>query len=234
MLSPLPQSLSPLWTPPKVAAGSTPFTPTDLPNLLHWFDAGSYSLSNGAAVATNWANGGSGGDATPGGSPYFYTNQINGKPAILGSGINKFSVTSATITSFTALAVFQKQATGSNVVLFGGRAYSGVECYTDGSLYYIDDTTTNVIGNAYTDTAAWQLIVGQTTATNWITSQNGVQVTSGSTTILSTAVTSLFAHEAGQQADLKIAELLIYSNALSSADMTRAENYLKTKYGFTY
>lgn len=205
--------------------------PNDITGLQLWLKADAITgLSNNAAVST-WndssGNGNNAAQATSGDQPSYETNQINGLPAVNFNGSGDF----LTVPSLTGQTIF--------VVLnhADGTTFTNYRRVVDnGDTFGYSIFGVNG-GSQYNPTA---LPRGITASNFWVNGTNTLSAAPlSSNKIISAIATSAstntnwigtYTGTGNQTMYGDIAEVLIYNDALSTAQRQAVENYLGTKY----
>lgn len=236
-----------------VAMRSPAFVPTDLSGCVLWLRAdlgiGLAAAPNQANVAT-WAdqsgNGHDASQATTASQPTYSPNAVNGLPAITGNGSSLYMTTSAFSigSSATMLAVVQPLVTTQS-------GYTRILEQDAASTYYLGVTLagtayklivadgTGPYGTAETGTvqlapsivsATYSVLTG--VGTIYYNAVNPVSYAFG-TTPSGTQALYLLRYQGASAGFWNgyLAEAIIYSRALSAADLRRAHRYLGTRYG---
>jgi hypothetical protein len=227
---------------PRQAGG---FDPRTVSNLALWLDASnaaSVSL-DGSNLVQQWSDlSGNGINATQtvSNNRPDYSQTLNGRKVVSFNGVNTSLEGTAPVTggtSRTVFCVFRNASTASNVALLGLSSNSG-----NGGLWYITgEIAVRVIGGnrLFGGGAAntWQSIAltqdGNSTS-NMTLKLNGAAVSATSTT--AQVVNSGGSMTLGRISPSTglgagdIAELLVYSRALSASETAAVENYLFPKW----
>jgi hypothetical protein len=222
-----------------VPNAAAPFSPTSIAGLGLWLKADSLMLTDGTQIAT-WADqSGNGNDVSqPNTScqPIFKAGIINGLPVarfyddsglIIATGQGLIYRASASLTVGTVCAVASnRSAAFSNYDgLFGGsNGDSGTGLYNTGSIalsmWYPNTFTSQYVGG---------VSEGATIPTlNQVNLYSGVN--SSPLTISGIYIGNDRDLNLGRNWNGDIAEILVYSSALSDADRASVESYLNTKY----
>lgn len=225
-----------------LAAGSTP--PTS--GLELWFDSSTITgLNDGDPVSTWNDMSGNGRNATQSGEarPTYKINIVNGKPVVRFAAssymthtysrnaqapFSIFSVIKQTVDAYDYMTVIICQAASQPVVHFASRAggINGLDTYLNNHIQ-----SSLSIGNNWGVTS---LVVTSADASNGVLfAANGSSETktgNGSFSFGSARQTlgSNTPTSDGFQGDM--AEILVYSTAVSSSERTQIENYLNNKY----
>lgn len=202
---------------------------------LAWFDAGTESYSNGAAVPTATDRSGNARHATGANTPDFVTAAINGLPVYRFNGSNDRLQT----------AVFA-MSQPLNLFLVGKSAVNGV------NQYFCDDRATanslaisksaanalcivggvNLTGPAL-DTS-YHIMHGLFSGASSVVRKGGGAGTTGNAGTAAPSGITLGSYAAGVAfVNGDIAEYLLYG-ALTTAQVNTVGNYLSTKYGLTW
>lgn len=226
------------------------FAPTDIDGLELWLDASAITgLSDGDPVTT-WEDQSSNGfdatQATADNKPTYQTNELNGKPVVRFDGTNDLLSTSSVSVvgddgTWTVFAVSDLTGgTGAQTIVDHDNLTRIAQFlrYSAGSAQAI---AFNEAGGAFTDSeshgAGFDVISSVRSALAVQVFVNGTSGGSTATTGIAISGSEIVrigsrgasgAHLAGD-----IAEVLIYSAALSTADREAVEEYLASKYGIT-
>jgi hypothetical protein len=230
------------------STGSSPATITT--NLALWLKADAITgTSSGGSLAT-WLDSSAAGNnatqATSGTQPTYITNQINGYPIVRFNGAQNMAISLAALvsSSYTIIVVEARAASGTQYLLgsnsntpysvmneniqFGYRAGTTFTLaqYSNDLNATISDYSTKTFN---IDEGTLDTSVGHTIY------QNGTSIASNSNV---TPATVLNAPEIGGAAgggafNGDIAEIIIYSTILTTAQRQNIEMYLGNKYGIT-
>lgn len=218
---------------------SAPFDPSTVAGLETWLEADALALTNGDPVSS-WTDQSS--HARPAISagtnrPSFVTAALNGYPIVRFGGTHylqqaTFSLIAQPLTRFT---VVKTLATGTQPIAdgtdFGGAVREVV--WSDNGTYKWYAVGGVVNGQA-TD-AAWHIIV-----TVWNGASSVIRKDGGAGLTGNPGSAGFEGLTLGAFADLSsrgtddMAAVLVYSGALSSADINAVGNYLATKYGLAW
>lgn len=231
------------------------FSPSSLPNLALWLKADAITgLTDGQSVATWNDSSGNGRNVTQATGVYqptYKTNIINGKPVVRFDGSNDHLLQPVITGDPTALSLFvaaKRAASAGGQVLWGHRSESTrlIQLTTN-------DDTTAVWQLRGSGNALQQLLITGT-LTNWniytatfdkpnnnhvFRLNGGSQQTNtyafGSETMTSTLETIGASNTGGYGFYFNgdIAEIIVYSRALSTTERQQVEQYLAQKYAIT-
>lgn len=216
-----------------------PSFPDDIANLAVWLKADALSLSNADPVAS-WTD--SSGNArhatqgTAGARPTYRTNVLNGKPVVRFDGVDDrlACATFALAQPFTRVSVMARTGNAGAVV------------------YYFDGDTVNTAGLYKSATDEWHLFAGADLADGAANTSfhilvgvfNGassnLRVDSGAGTTGNAGAGSPNGLTVGSAAGglvpgaCDVAEVAVYSRALTTAELNRIGAYLAGKYGVTW
>ena len=229
------------------AAPTTPFSPTDISNLVGWWDAGTGVSVTGNAV-NSWQDlSSTTGDFsyTTGTKATYYTSSFgtNSKPYIHGVNGGKYTSTSnwpatSASTVFIVCSFYQALA-GSYERYMEAGSYGTGFIFLDTSpsaedelnFGFTTDLGTNLNPALNTPSvlrAKWN------GTTNLIKLNNGTEISTGPVTLASQAAVPfyLFGGPGGSNG-FDAAEIIVYNKVLSGGEMTQVENYISTEYGIT-
>lgn len=235
------------------------FTPSILPSLKLWLAADRIAgLSDGDPVTT-WADlSGQGNNATQGtgaAKPLFKTNIANGRPGVLGDGVDDFmSLPAGLLTALMAgdrtvfaVAKWVAHAADAKVMAIynggfstrfgigednGGAGAQWAFIYTTGAAAQTISAAIGVVPSANTT----QISEAVQSGVNYTGLTNGTQVgTVTNAGVEAPSQGAIFAGAGGsnQFGNLYILEVVAYSAALSAADRARVRRYLGTRWGVT-
>ncbi|HEY3357241.1 MAG TPA: kelch repeat-containing protein, partial [Polyangia bacterium] len=226
-------------SPYNIKLGSLNVTPVPktVAGLRLWTEASTGLTMNGAGVAT-WADqSGTGNNltqATTSRQPTVLANAINGRPALAMSAAAQQTMTVPTNFPAPYTVIYVAQMSGAT----RGRILSGLannwllgwwgaaedKAYQDGWISapsYGPAATTNPYIYSSVGTGALTTIF-----------RNGVQLYSNASGLTGPNGLSLSGYQAvGEFSDALVAEVLVYSGALSATDRQTVEAYLSAKYG---
>jgi hypothetical protein len=225
------------------------FNPRALPNLIFWIDASQANtvtladtnrisairdLSPNAfsVIQTNAVN-----------RPTYVTNARNGRNAMgfTGASDNFLNVTSNAIpNSHTVFSVFSRGTSGVNSVPLGGNNVYAFLWFTDNIVYQRSRTDAfTAHGTANTNTGWFYVTTRRTGTTQMRVRRNGTTISDVTTGSGITSPASGNWSAIGKDTGINnyrttgdIAEIIVYSTALSDDDVLRVEAYLATKWGF--
>lgn len=207
--------------------------PTSVSNLYYWFKADALSLNDGDAVTTWTDSSGSARNATQAtasAKPTFKTSILNGKPVVRFDGGDSLATASATLTQpFTTFIVTRASVVKNQIRFLMGSNYiyndttSGASLYGGGTAFTF---TSNVL-----QWNVWDYV--SSGASSDVTVNGGTPTTGnpGSTGMSGTAARIGDHTSGGFGLEGDIAEIIVYTAALSSADREKIRRYLSEKYG---
>ena len=224
------------------------FEPDNVADTLMWFDASQLTgYTNGQAI-TSWTDIIGGNNATPFSTgPTYVANTLNGLPVVSFSGTNGLRTTnSVSLGDWTTFVIFKDSS--------GQTAYERLldHEYTAGFWIGRNNTTANSFGGGVKEASdpygrfttvvdgQWNLLGTQRASTTHKIWGNGNFASASSGTVTSAATSSnrigigAWHNNAtsGQQAsNIDMAEVLIYSSALSTAPRELLEQYQSAKWG---
>ena len=213
-------------------------------NLILYLNANSYSSGNTWSDLSTQNN-----NATLVGSPTFSTN-----PACFTFGPNVIATTTKSNIALSAATFVawvnpsQMQGTYTGVIFsrgpYGGSTVpaTGLDLYTSNSVgYHWTDlqSTYNWNSNLYVPNNEWSMIavtVSATTATAYLCNASGVATASNTVTHATLSGLNFFiacdpSSKASRAFTGKIATAMVYSNALTQADITNIFNAQKVAFG---
>ena len=239
------------------------FTPAQLPNLALWLNASAVTgKSDGDAMAT-WAdqsgNGRNATQATGTKQPLYKTNIVNGKPVLRFDSTDDCLTASAIdLTGTPAVSLFVVTATigsATDRVVFETSSNFNANV---GSFILFRDTSNKVNVDVKGNTVGASQCIGTTSVTSAATVLTGVYDMSLSalleaqlyvngtaegshtgsvenTANFGTHAINIGSRNNGASLPLggDIAEIILYSRALSTAERQQVERYLGAKYGIT-
>jgi hypothetical protein len=215
------------------------FTAASVSNLKLWLTASAITGKvDGDSVSTWYDQSGQGANATAsGGSPVYRTNRLNGQPILefTAASDQKMRANPTIGLPYTAFVV-ARMRTGAHYRILGS-IYPNNQNYLLGWYGGYQDTMYAegfVQGLSVTAGTSWLQYTGKGTGSLSSFYKNGTLVTSnaGGTAGFNNgvAISGYAPTGSDQLSDFDIAEVLLYSSALSDADRTIVESYLNTKY----
>jgi hypothetical protein len=233
-----------------VSPSAPPDSPDDIPDLLIWFKADEdVFIDTGSTLATNgqtvqqWndqsGNAIHASQGTSGDRPTYRTNQINSLPAVDFATSKWMSFTEQTVTDFTLFAVV-KQGSGATVktIVGGTNATSKLTLRFDDSVGGGGYNLTNLVGGGINSSEEEPLDFIQTCVRSGVSGttmridevDTGTPGSASSSLGVSHLGTSVVSGTPTNFLNGLIAEFIIYSGAISDANRTIVEGYLRTKY----
>lgn len=230
---------------------TAPFTPIGVPTIFAWWrsDSGLYTDSAKTTLCVNdgdavgaWADvSGNGHDllqATAGNKPVYKTNRLNGFPSVLFNRAIPQNIQTATftaLTNYTVITVLRFASHGTNY-----RRYWETQAAT---AFLSNDATNNkhgigpgtgtLFGSLTLTIATWYRLAELVGSSNVKTyNNNAIDLNNANSTSSMTqfAMGDPTTGEADQM-DGDIVEMVVYSSKLGTADLTKVDNYLKSRYG---
>lgn len=221
-----------------------------------WLDASRLTLSNNATVSPWTDVSGNNNHASSGTveRPLFKTNQINGKPAIKFDGVNDRlrtgSIAALNTNTITTFSVFNSAATNTGVVSMNAyTSGAGTASYTINGMYYspsnsilnfstrnADGSGANQLKNPYSGSVVLTSMIwnGSTSLISKLDGSINNSGVGGNAIPSGNLGVTLAANWTGNYyLDVLMAEHIVYSSALSSAEVNIVENYLAAKYNLT-
>lgn len=219
----------PVWT---RYIGSTSFDPISLGNLEAWWKADAGITLNGSNVS-QWddqsGNGKNLTQATAGSQPLYVASGINGFPSLTFDGVDFLSCTPIiTLANQTIFIVYKKAGGGNYVILdYDGTVYPLL--HYGGTLYNGNSTLAVATTNNTWYARAWKSASGLTQPEFF---SNGVSLGLGSANDSATRNYLRYVGSLNGAAGLdgSIAEILVYNDVKSDADILLVNNYINTKY----
>lgn len=215
------------------------FDPSSVSSLAMWEKADAITgISNGGAVATWSDSSGNGRDltqATAGNRPTYQTNVINGKPVVRFAAASTQYITNSTnFTTPVTVIYVGKQTGGSNGRVLSSVANNWLLGYWSGgkNQAYFEGWVSSV-GTPATDTN-WHIYSAVETGSLSTVYADGSQIYSNASGVAGPNGISVGCWASGgptECSNVDIAEVLVYSSALSSGDRANIEDYLNRKYG---
>lgn len=240
-----------------VSAGSD--EPGDIANLLFWLKADSLALADGAAIDTWEDSGANNWDATAAGTerPTLQTNEINGNPVVRFDGTNDYmkitSLATGGVATLTVYAVVKMAVPGSQIIILqqfdpwynqtGGwvinvktTAKPEIGHFGNVGLSVNDGTIDLADGTPKVIRCLFDMSLATNEVAAWI---NGSSAT-GTYSFNSNNTTSGFGTNTlgiggtpggGQVLTGDIAEIAVWTRALTAGEVTSMDSYFTTKYG---
>lgn len=220
------------------AAGAAPFDPTSITGIRAWWDASdlsTFTFGTGTAVAQWNDKSGIGNDVSQGTAAQRPTRSgtQNGRSTLVFDGVNDNLVKSAgpgTAGQPVSVVIALKYAnldTADHVVYNQGGGGPQVQTNTTWQAYAGASLNSGVA-----DDANWNVITAIFNGGSSFIYLNGSQIASGNTGSDNDAGANIGMYSTGASYWAgEIAEILVYSVALSGTDRTALEAYLKTKWG---
>lgn len=209
--------------------------PPDLGSLEAWFDAGQIPFVTDGSTIQTWPDvGGKARDATQataGNRPSYQTAELNAHPIVRFDGTTDFMETAAFSAAlaqpFTIVAVVRRNTEGTLDTFAAGRANRVRLQATATDDWQIDAGSAAAGGDPDT---AWHVLVATYTDTDLL-HVDGVQVISAAVGANTLDGLTLGADEAAANfLDGDLAEVIVYSKALTTDERQRLEDYLGRKY----
>jgi hypothetical protein len=216
------------------------FSPAQLGDLAVWLDASQLSgLADGAAVSTFTDVSGNGRSPTAltTARPIYKTNIVGGLPVVRFDGTDDaMAVTfGATLAQpLTIIAVEKHTATGSGLYIFDGvDATNRAALFTNsnpGMSYYAGSTQTPTIAPG-----AWRVWTTVWDATDALYANDGLvkSASVGSGGIAGLTLGARWDKIAGSWLGMDLAELIVYTRALTATERRQVMRYLVAKWGFS-
>ncbi|MCB9364257.1 MAG: PKD domain-containing protein [Flavobacteriales bacterium] len=217
-----------------------------------WFAADKLSLSNNSPVVTWTDASGKGNNATtfaPNNRPIYKTSQINGKPSVVFDGVNDYFRTSAipalNVGTLSYFIVFDGSVVTTTGVLLAGKYDSHNQflmSYAGGANIksWIIKLPNTTVASTVAKNAVYQMLSNTWTSATGVVNHFRDGVSYGNPTgATSVPVTnnyfSIGVNPASNNLPFKggIAEVIMYSSKLNSAERIIIENYLAAKYNLT-
>lgn len=224
-----------------------PFSPTDISNLVGWWDAAQGVTLSGSDV-TAWADQ----SVTTGtftkqtGTNYTYNSSgfgVNSRPYIRTKGATYYQTSSDwPSTSTSTVYIVCNFFTGSGAAPYG-RWWASALDYGAGFLQLSTDGTLNQNASFSSDLSTKITPSYDTPSvirTRWNGSFSNVRLNNGAE-VASTGVLASQANgklilgytNLGYVNQFDVAEIIIYNKVLDAGELTQVDNYLSTKYGIT-
>jgi hypothetical protein len=218
-----------------ISAGTIGANPTSVGSLVQWIRADMGTSLNGATVSA-WADQSGSGyhytQATADRQPELISSSINGKPAVRFDGTNDFMSCSTFALSqpYTLACVTQPRRNVGGMITWGGlnvylyRPLSGWRIY--GGTSQIDTVGAATIN-------IWHIVLGVFNgASSSIYKNNAAAVTGsiGTDGFSGTTIGNYYTGADLYSEQCDIAEILVYSKALSAAEISTVKTYLNSRY----
>lgn len=226
---------------------STVFSPSQIVGLELWLKADAITGLNDADPVTTWPDSsGKGRDATQsvgGNKPAYKVNIVNGKPVVRFNGSSNFMNLPDFLTGFSAGEIFlviklnnDPPTVGSGGLWeFGSAAQASHYPFTDGVIYDAFGTDTRKTTVNPTPTlAAWRLYNVSSASGAWTSRLDTTQLFTTATNTVAWTTAPKFGTSSTFFTDGDIAEILIYSSILSSADRSSLSSFLSSKYALSF
>ncbi len=236
-----------LTAPASPAAAMPAFDPRAVGGLLTWLDAGTLALSNNVAVSSWSPRAGietaALAQATSGNRPVFRTNRVNGRPSVAFTAANSHNLDSGTwagkrSTPLTVISI-ARMNTGNVGNLYSGRsgvyAYAGISTGTTlavgaGAVAEVTQSTTmdtwHVIVAVYNGASSAIYVDSHTATATGTTS-------TGSNSALPGLRLGTNSGASSNWLDGEIADVAVWTRALTAAEITALTRWYGTRYGIT-
>jgi len=223
-------------------AAAAPFSPNDISDLEHWYDADDSSTitKSGANLVSQWDDKQGSNNlvqATGGTQPLWVDDDLNSKDVINFTGSKWMEVDFADLTQPTTIALvfYIPDASGQHNVYdaYASNGSTGFNKHSDNvnmAMYAPDNVTYSKTGivdnwvyatNIYNTTSSIARIDG----TQKVTGDVGTNTMTG----LTTAATR--GGSGGAYGNIKLAFLVIYNKVVSGTELTNLETYMKDTWG---
>jgi hypothetical protein len=209
--------------------------PPSIANLNFWGDASAMSLADGSSVASFTDLSGANNHATQltvVNQPTFRANQVNTLPAIEFNGSTHFLSFFAPLALQPAtICLVGKYNSSVNAPYLGNDIGSTFLGYYGSTLYYYSGAASLNSPRAY-PLAAFELVCGiiQSSGSSAALKTNGLLFMSTPSINYGTDSYAYIGRRSGERFNGQIAEIVSYSRALNSTELSTIENYLKAKY----
>lgn len=224
-------------------AGVAPFTPAAVPSMYIWHDAAQETgYADNAEVATvlDFSGNGRNSTAIAGERPLYKTAVLGGKPAFRFDGSNDV-VSLVDLSALTQGEIFVvakhlvPPASGLGALwAFHGGSNSTYLPFTDGFGYDAFGTTMRVDGMVLSGATESPFIYNVMSRAGLITNRiNSTSLNIRNTNVVSFAAVPKIGNNDAGAMNFDVAELILYSAALSPADRASVRNYLASKYTIT-
>jgi hypothetical protein len=221
-----------------VSATTEAFSPGAISSIWAYFEADSYSLSDGANVTSNWRDkSGNGRHGVITGTPTFETNELNGQPIIrFGADSNDYLTlpSMAALTAGTIIEVLKV----TNVTTDGGNRLGSASDashypYFNGTIYDGFGTTArkNDINAAITLLNNWHVLRIHSATNDWGMFQNGSAAFTTATNTVGFASVPLIGSNGTQFMKFDLAGLYLFSTKINSGEITDMGGYINSKFG---
>lgn len=220
------------------AAFTSGFVPPQSGSLSLWLRASDLVLGDGEQVVSWLDQSANSNDATGvagANRPTYAVAGLNGFPSVLFTAANSqflsLDVALTIGTPCTLFCVLKKTDSAQGIVPVGqGGSAPCIVYHTDGGLYIV--YTNTLVGNIHPNNTSshYVTIQNQTGAGGYLTRMDGTELTQAGVSGNNTSMESVGKRSTFTQGH--IAEMAVYQSlALSGADITTWENYLKAKFG---
>lgn len=228
-------------------AASQAFSPSQISGLELWLKADAITGLNDADPVATWPDSsGKGRDATQsvaGNKPIYKVNIQNGKPVVRFNGSSNFMNLPDFLTGFSAGEIClviklnndPPTAGSGGLWEFGSDTLASHYCFTDGTIY--DAFGTNARKTTVNPTptlAAWRLYNVSSASAAWTSRLDTTQLFTTATNTVAWTTAPKFGGSGTFFTDGDIAEIVLYSSVLGSADRTSLQNYLRDKYALSF
>ena len=228
-------------------SGAASFTPKSIPGLTAWFDASQITgVANGASLAT-WpdesGNGYNATQATAAYQPNYYSSTsgktVNGLPAVWFESAPDGMATTSFASLLTIGTVFSVASIGNSTGYVYDGTSSGERWAVGAGLLATDEISSFAgVGIGYSD-SIYPTPISQWTATYTNGASTGVLRLNGTTQATGNpGPYSLGGLTIGNRYSFSngisiapVCEIIVYDSILSSADISKVESYLKSKWG---
>jgi hypothetical protein len=227
------------------SVGNVTLVPTDIAGCAAWLKAESLVASDGDAITT-WTdlsgNSNSPTQATAGKKPLYKTNIVNGKPVLRFDGSDDYLTKAFTLNQgFTVIMVYKQVAlgaSGSHDIIFDGgsaaAALLGVNNAPHTNMYAGAVLQSGASPTFAPANGAFAVVTAVFNGGSSALYENGTQKFTGNAGSQNAGGFTLAALGDGSRTtQLDVAEVLIYSSALSASERQQVETYLADRYGLT-
>lgn len=213
---------------------------TDVAGCVLWLKADAIvGLNDGDAVGT-WEDSSTANNdvsqSTADNKPSYQTNELNGKPVVRFDGANDILNTASAVINKThsTFIVHRASSWGDlDFIMSHSGGANGCQWYYYSDVLYYDHPGSNnkSYGAATTDVQLVEAIHDDTVSTKaWL---NGVSVGNTNAILMNTSTATTIGGKSSGSYIGDIAEIIVYSSALSDPNRQAVEDYLGTKYGIT-